>query len=249
MHPFVGRWSGNDAPAGPRDACERPRQRAGIRLLDGNVRIGVSPFCCLDEDRRIIDGADLAEISNVVSANVRLPVPQPTSKTFSPSASPTKSMNSGASFLLQRPMSCSYPVASLTLKLELIEAPMRCTHAKDLQGRCLGAARRAEDDQRAAPEQYAVAARSACLFRMRRPVGYSSPYTHRAIAVRHRIGRQVTSPSSEHHLWSSLATGLYLRMCPSSSMCNSLSSFRFFPRTSKCFGLRRGDPRTSNPAA
>jgi hypothetical protein len=53
----------------------------------------------------------IATISRIVgdcaSAKVRLPVPQPTSRIFCSLAIPAKSMNSGASALLQRPISCS----------------------------------------------------------------------------------------------------------------------------------------------
>ena len=41
------------------------------------------------------------------NGRVRLPVPQPTSRTVSPSCTPKKSMKGPASRRLQRPMSCS----------------------------------------------------------------------------------------------------------------------------------------------
>ena len=82
-------------------------QGAGIRLPDFYSRVGVAPDRFLDKDWRIVDRGNLVEIGGPGEREVRLPVPQPTSRIFSPSATLAKSMNRGASFWLQRPMSCS----------------------------------------------------------------------------------------------------------------------------------------------
>src|SRR6516165_11730968 len=63
-----------------------------------------------------------ATFACLTNANVRLPVPQPTSRTRSPAAKPAKSINSGASLRLQRPIKESYLSAPRETNFELIVA-------------------------------------------------------------------------------------------------------------------------------
>ena len=55
----------------------------------------------------------------------------------------------------------------------------------------------------------------------------------------------LASSISDCHLPPSGGTGFDLRMSPSSPMWSSANRVFFRPRTSKCFGFRRGSPTTS----
>jgi hypothetical protein len=76
-------------------------QVTGIALFDLYARIGVSPRCFSTKIGAKSIASMLASPADFANAKVKLPVPQPTSRTASPSAIPVKSINSGASLRLQ----------------------------------------------------------------------------------------------------------------------------------------------------
>src|ERR1700674_1027316 len=61
-----------------------------------------------------------ATSARAVTANVRFPVPHPTSSTLSPAATPAKSRNKGARRRLQRPIYASYPSEVRAMKFDAI---------------------------------------------------------------------------------------------------------------------------------
>src|SRR6516165_4874928 len=70
-----------------------------------------------------------ATFACLTNVNVRLPVPQPTSRTRSPATRPAKSINSGASLRLQRPIKESYLSAPREMNFELMMAKNRSLYS------------------------------------------------------------------------------------------------------------------------
>ena len=82
-------------------------QGAGIRLPDFYSRVGVAPYRFLDKDWRIVDRGNLVEFGGPGEREGQATGAAADVENLFAMATPAKSMNRGASFWLQRPMSCS----------------------------------------------------------------------------------------------------------------------------------------------
>jgi len=83
------------------------RQRAGIALMKSDARVSVAGVRTADKGFGLIDAGNGSDVADRRNAKVRLPVPQPTSNTRSPSVTPPNRISIGAKRRLQRPMACS----------------------------------------------------------------------------------------------------------------------------------------------
>jgi hypothetical protein len=81
-------------------------------LPDLNAWISVAPIRRLYEDGRIVDGTDLVEIGSLGQRKSQAASAAADVKNLFALGKTGEFDKQGASFWLQRPMSCSYPAAS-----------------------------------------------------------------------------------------------------------------------------------------